>query len=79
MNPAGQRAYILRQLKAHGSVDARDLLLQHGIARAAARIHELRQEGYPIVTEPPRTLEDGRRTMASYRLVDAEPQQRALW
>lgn len=60
-----QRAFILRLLTEYGRVSARDLVFQHGITRAGARIWELRRQGYRIVTEQ----RPGR--MAVYRLERA--------
>ena len=67
-----QREFILRLLKDYGQVSAHDLVFLHGITRAGARIWELRREGYPIVTDPSRVLDDGSRSMAVYRLPRAD-------
>ncbi len=76
MNRATQNQLVLRLLREHGTVSARTLLLEHGIARAAARIHELREAGHVIETLPPHRLPDGRTSMAEYRLVE-QPVQMA--
>lgn len=67
-----QRNFILRQLQAYGRVSAHDLNYRHGITRSGARIYELRQAGFNIVTE----RKAGE--MAVYRLVVPEPAQREL-
>ena len=77
MSRESQREFILRLLKLYGRVDAHALVFTHGITRAGARIFELRQEGYPIVTERGERLPDGTQPMAVYRYV-AEPEQGAL-
>lgn len=48
--PGSQADTILRFIERHGSITPRDALA-FGCYRLAARIHELRQLGHPIVTE----------------------------
>jgi predicted ArsR family transcriptional regulator len=67
-----QREQILGLLRAHGTVSAHDLTYRHGITRAAARIWELRQEGYVIETGARMTSPGEKRAQAIYTLV-SEP------
>lgn len=46
-----QKEIILKHLKTHGSITARQAANFIGCMRLAARIAELKAEGYPIVTE----------------------------
>lgn len=63
-----QRELIADQLRRTGRCEAHDMLMRHGITRTAARIAELRREGWDIRTLP---LLVGR--MAVYEL--ASPRQ----
>jgi len=59
-----------------GPVTQQDAIREVACYRLAARISDLRAEGYPIVAES--VTQDGVR-FARYRLVTGEPVQEALW
>jgi hypothetical protein len=61
-----QREQILHHLQRHGDLTPLDALQNYGCARLAARVHELRQDGYDIrdVGE-----QQGRKRWARYRLI----------
>lgn len=69
-DPARQRAQVLMLLEAEGSLTT-DQMRRHGVMSPAARIMELRRQGYPIVTERSRvTGLDGRlHSQARYVLL----------
>lgn len=58
---------LLRSRRTHG-VDNHVLIYNHGITRAAAIIHELRQEGWDIETTDGPKLNDGRVALCTYTL-----------
>ena len=66
---------ILRHLRIHGSITPLEALNLYGSMRLAARVGELRSEGYPIRTV---LVEKNGKRWARYRLVD-EPQQVELF
>ena len=41
---------VLKYLRKYGSITPREALDSFGCMRLAARIHDLREEGYPIVS-----------------------------
>lgn len=51
MKTANQRNRVLRHLKDHGGLTQIEAMSEYGIARLAARIQELREDGYEITTE----------------------------
>ena len=61
-----QREQILAHLRQHGEITPLDALDKYGCARLAARVHELRQDGYDIrdVGE-----QQGRKRWARYVLI----------
>lgn len=67
--PTTQRKKVERILLDQGRVSAHDLVYSHGITRAAAIIHVLKNEGWVINTERGVTHIDGTREMAVYVLV----------
>jgi hypothetical protein len=66
MQEMSQAASILRHMKRHGSIDPLSALRKYGTMRLAARILELRQQGYPIRSEMVVTF--GGTRVAQYRL-----------
>ena len=46
-----QNKEILQYIEEYGSITPLDALREFGCMRLASRISELRQEGYPIITE----------------------------
>jgi hypothetical protein len=63
----GQTLTVLRHLKKRGSISPIEALVTYGIPRLAARIFELREAGYGIVTKMKR--DEAGHTYARYRLV----------
>jgi hypothetical protein len=65
-----QRATVLGMLLQAGpeGVSVRDLIYRHGITRAAAIVHDLREDGYSIRTVDEGQLDDGRQSLARYVL-----------
>ena len=47
----GQKMRIVNHLEQYGTITQHEALANYGVARLASRIDELRQAGYPIVTE----------------------------
>lgn len=78
---ARQRRQVLSRLRQGGKhgVSVHDLVYVDGITRAAARVFELRADGYVIDTERGRRLSDGRTTLARYILVREPTVQIELW
>ena len=66
-----QTTLILRSLRLRGTITPLEALEEVGCFRLAARISDLRAEGYPIVTE---WVESGGKRYARYRLNE-EPEQ----
>lgn len=66
-------------------VSGHDLIYRHGITRAAAIVFDLRADGFDIETIDGKTLDDGRKELASYRLkvpmrtLRATPPDRGLF
>jgi len=69
-----QTTAILRILNLRGSITPLEALQEVGCFRLAARISDLRADGYPIVTE----WVEGDKRYARYRLND-EPEQVTLF
>lgn len=61
-----QRDQVLQHLIRAGSISPLQAIQMYGITRLAARINELRKEGFPIQTSMERT---GRVRCAVYRLA----------
>jgi hypothetical protein len=57
-----QRETVLKHLQKVGPLTPLEARVWYGIGRLAARVHKLRQEGYPIKTE-----QDGPSDFATYR------------
>lgn len=74
---SSQRLRILQALKAGRAVTPEWALAHLGCYRLGARIHELRQEGWPIESRLVQR-DDGSR-FAEYRLAHRSPAQRRLW
>ena len=70
---ASQKAAVLADLQAGFAITPMDALRRYGCARLAARILELREEGWAIESS---TVEEGGARFASYRL--SMPRQEAL-
>jgi len=67
-----QSEKILRHLKEHGTITRREALLNYGIARLAARIKDLRDEGHTIRTEMIEVTnhDNSKSRVAEYHLED---------
>ena len=63
-----QQQVILEHLETYNSITPLDALTRYGIMRLAARVSELKSEGYPIVATMKK--HNGRR-YASYTLGEA--------
>lgn len=65
-----QNRLVLSLLRERGErgVSARELVFDHGITRAAARVYDLKESGYAIETIRGRRLDDGTQEMARYVL-----------
>lgn len=74
MDTTSQRAAIIRDLQDGKGITPYDALQDYGCARLAARINDLRKEGYPVVTE---TVIRGRKKFARYVLP--QPTQPSLF
>ena len=61
-----QTARILTDLKSGKTITPIEALNNHGCFRLAARIHRLRERGWPIKTE---LVEDDGKTFAKYYLI----------
>lgn len=75
-----QRGLVERMLREMGNdgVSNHSLIYTHGITRAAAIIHELRQDGWSIETrQHTQRLQDGRVPLAHY-ILRAEPGRPAV-
>lgn len=46
-----QNERILRHLKDYGSLTSLEAMSEYGVMRAASRVNELREGGYPIKSE----------------------------
>lgn len=46
-----QKSVVLRHLRHYGSISAFEAITSYGITRLAARIFELKQDGYKFETE----------------------------
>ena len=68
MQGHSQAADILRYLKRRGSITPAEAIEHMGCFRLAARIYELRCDGYNIVTVPQATRKPGGQ-YAEYRLL----------
>lgn len=69
MKQSAQRAAILWALR-QGPLTSLDAMRELGILRAAARVHELREEGHNIVTHWEQQAESGyTHRVASYVLL----------
>ena len=67
-----QRTKLVKRLSSGKNLTVTEAVSKFGIKRLAARIHELREDGFPIYTNRV-TARNGRRVTA-YRLnVDATP------
>lgn len=66
-----QKELVLNYMDEHGSIDPLRAIRDLGILRLGARIHELKAEGWPIVTETrTRKYPDGtRKTWAEYKIA----------
>lgn len=74
-----QTERVRELLEEHGEISARALLFE-GITRVAARVWELRREGYNIETIRGHVLEDGTHEMARYRLLPKiDSRQVSIW
>ena len=65
---------ILRHLKTFGSISSLEAITEYGILRLASRIHDLKRQGYNIVSES-RTSKnrfDERVSFKVYKLAEAE-------
>lgn len=62
---------ILSHIKAHGSITSMDAFTLYRITRLSGRIKDLRDQGYPIVTEM--ETKNGA-TYARYRMEDGDVQ-----
>lgn len=51
-----QAEKILSYMREHGSITARDAMLDLDIYRLAARVHDLRQDGYNVRSQEQRTV-----------------------
>lgn len=67
-----QRTRLVKRLSSGKNLTVSEAVSKFGIKRLAARIHELREEGFPIYTN--RVQARGGRKVTAYRLaVDATP------
>lgn len=69
-----QREVVMRLLKAYGKlgVENHELIYKRSITRAAAIIHELRDEGFDIETIDGKPVGDGRVALCTY-VLHSEP------
>lgn len=67
-----QRTKLVKRLSSGKNLTVTEAVSKFGIKRLAARIHELREEGFPIYTN--RVAARNGRQVTAYRLnVDATP------
>ncbi len=66
---------ILRHLRIHGAITPIEALNFYGSMRLAARVNELRNDGFKISTD---LVRFGGKKWARYRLID-EPQQAEMF
>ncbi len=71
--PGSQNDHILRALQAGRRLTAGEALTEFQCFRLASRITELRQMGYPIVSEPVKAPVSGKR-IAEYHLPEGSVQ-----
>lgn len=65
---------IIRHLKTFGSISSLEAITEYGILRLASRIHDLKRQGYNIVSET-RTSKnrfDERVSFKVYKLAEKE-------
>lgn len=60
-----QNEVILRHLREYGQITSMDAIMRYGCTRLAARIAELKKDGYDIESEKPKG-----KNYAVYRLVE---------
>ena len=68
-----QKHYILNHLRKYGSINPMTALREYGSFRLGARIADLREEGYNIVTERTESvspLTGNHVSYATYRLIE---------
>lgn len=68
-----QKHYILNHLRKYGSINPITALREYGSFRLGARIADLREEGYNIVTERTESvspLTGNHVSYATYRLIE---------
>ena len=68
-----QKHYILRHLQTYGFINPMIALREYGSLRLGARIADLREEGYNIITERTESvspLTGNHVSYATYRLID---------
>ena len=68
-----QKHYILAHLRKYGFIEPLTALREYGVYRLGARISDLRDEGYNILTERTESvsmLTGNRVSYATYRLVE---------
>ena len=68
-----QKAFILNHLKQYGSIEPLTALKEYGCYRLGARISDLRDDGYKIVTERMEGISKitgNRVSYARYRLIE---------
>lgn len=68
-----QKHYILSHLRKYGSINPMTALREYGSFRLGARIADLREEGYNIVTERTESvspLTGNHVSYATYRLIE---------
>lgn len=65
-----QNETILNHIKKHGSITSMEAFAEYNITRLSGRIHELRAQGHPIVTDHA-TAKNGAK-YAVYRLQEGE-------
>ena len=63
-----QANIIVHHLKQYGSIPPLEALTRYGIMRLASRVNDLRNDGFPIVSDM--KVHDGRR-YASYSMGEA--------
>ena len=68
-----QKQYILAHMRKYGFIEPMVALREYGIYRLGSRIHDLRDEGYNILTERTESvsmLTGNRVSYATYRLIE---------
>ena len=62
-----QANIIVRHLKQYGSITPLEALTRYGIMRLASRVNDLRNDGFPIVSDM--KVHDGRRYVQTGGLI----------